>query len=160
MVRDAVWRRLLMMGAACMFGVIAIVSAFVIPRVKADSFVHATPSGAVAAFWVSALADFVVAIALYGAASASEAGRVSRKVVLVTAGLMALVLGLALLDAAAAFTHHGPEMRIVVYALLACAVADMAVGVLALVAARAQRAAPPAEDAGDEDADDEDTADV
>jgi len=48
-------RRLLMAAAGGMVAVIVVVVAFVIPRVRADTFPRAAPDQAATAFWVSAM---------------------------------------------------------------------------------------------------------
>ena len=144
-------RRLLMIGAGCMVAVIVTVAAYVIPRVSADPFPGAAPEQAVTAFWVSILADSLVAVALFGAAVAEEPARVSRRVLVATAGLMAMILGLALLDAALAFRGHGPAMVGVANALFACLAVEVVVGLTAFAMAVVRRdRATPDEDGTDD----------
>jgi hypothetical protein len=53
----------------------------------------------------------------------------------VIAGIGALLLGLFLLDAAFAFTNHGPSMQDVAAVLFVCVGGDWLAGLLALVGA-------------------------
>jgi hypothetical protein len=143
-------RRLLMAGAGCMVAVIVTVASYVIPRVRMDTHPNASPDEAATAFWVSLLADLLVAAALYGAAVTAEPARVSRRVLTATAGLMAMILGLALLDAGLALSHHGSEMKGVAAALWVCAAVEFAVGLTAFLLARGRSQ----KDAGEAEAED------
>jgi hypothetical protein len=62
---------------------------------------------------------------------------------LVPAGLGALVLGLVLLGSAVAASHHGPSAQGAAVALFVCAAADLAAGVSTLVGAGLGPSAAP-----------------
>jgi hypothetical protein len=106
--------------------VAALIAVAVIPAVRSDPL--ASPESAIPAFWANVLANLVVGSALASRALRPHAGRP----LLVLAGLAALVLGLLLLDAAAAFVRHGPNLAATTAILAACAIGDATAGGLAL----------------------------
>jgi len=99
----------------------------VIPPVRADTSPLAIPERAVRAFWVVVVLDVLVA----GAAVAW--GRVGHRVLLGVVGIVALLLGLALIDAATALLAHGPGTHGAVVVLWLC-VGFGVVGGLSMVA--------------------------
>jgi len=127
-------RRPLLIAAWLLFAAAALVVLAVIPPVLADTFPRAAPERAAGAFRVN-----VVLNALLGAALLVAAWRRSGAVLPVSAGLLSLLLGAALLDAASAFTAHGPALRGAVIACFASSACDLAAGATALAAARRPR---------------------
>ena len=122
-------RRMLLIGAALMLASAASVAVSVIPAVRADTFPHATPERAVPAFWVAIVLDVLVA----GTALAS--GRFGYRVLAGIMGIVALLLGLALVDAATAYPAHGPAMHAVVVVLWLCVGFDLAGGLSMIASA-------------------------
>jgi hypothetical protein len=120
-------------AAALMLASAVYVAVGVIPRVGADTFSHATPEQAVPAFWVAVTFDVVLA----GAAVASS--RFRYRVLLAVAGVVALLAGFALLDAATAYPAHGPAMHGTVVVLWVCVGFDVVGGLSMLGAALTPR---------------------
>jgi hypothetical protein len=143
--REVSWRRMLRFGALLSFGVAAVVAAGVIPRVKADTFPFATPDTAVPAFWGVVMADVLVGAALLSTALMTRRGRRVRPVLIVAAGFVGRLLGLGMLDAALAFTGHGPAMRGPMIALFVCVGAELAVGATVVAAMILRRRSPALE---------------
>jgi len=107
-------RRILVFGAALMLASAASLAFGVIPPVGADTSPLAIPERAVRALWVVVVLDVLVA----GAAVAS--GRVGYRVPLGVVGIVALLLGLVLIDAATALLAHGPGTHGAVVVLWLC----------------------------------------
>jgi len=143
--REMSWRRMLRFGAILSFGVAAVVAAGVIPAVKADAFPLATPDTAVPAFWGIVIADVLVGAALLSTALMTRRRRRVRPVLIVAAGFVGLLLGLGMLDAALAFTGHGPAMRGPMIALFVCVGAELTVGATVVAAMILRRRAPALE---------------
>jgi len=106
--RTSIFAAVLMLASALCLAVA------VIPIVRADPSALASPERAVPAFWVAVAVDVVLA----GAAVAS--GRLGFRVLLAVGGVVALLAGLVLIDAATAFTAHGPAMHGTVVVLWVC----------------------------------------
>ncbi len=112
----------------------------VIPPVKTDAFPAATPDQAVPAFEVSAVLHFLLGAIVLGFVKwrGNRAGKVS----LVVVGMVGLLLGLILLDAASAYAGHGVGMRMATVLLFTCIGADVAAMALVLIAAFSARPDP------------------
>lgn len=117
--------------AALLLAVVALaVATGVIPMVKGDTQFGATPEKAVPAFW------FTVGVNLLGAAALwrltfRPAGRSPGAAFVLRFGaFVALLLAIALVDAAAAYGGHGPTMRTATILLFGCAAAEAAAAVL------------------------------
>jgi len=107
-----VWAsRLLVPGVLLLLVSALIIALWVVPAVRADTSPQATPEGAVPAFWASLLITALMA----GTALVTLGGRANRTRLRrgagAIAGAVAALLGLFLIDAAAAYAGHGPEMR-------------------------------------------------
>jgi len=124
------WRlRILMLAAALMLTSAGIVAFVVIPLVRADTFPGATPDRAVPAFWGNVVLVLLVAAAAVIASRLGLERATLRRVLAGVPGLVALGLGLALIDAATAFSGHGPAMHRAVVALWVCVCIDVAAGI-------------------------------
>jgi hypothetical protein len=124
---QAAWRIILRAGAGLYLVVAAILVVVVIPAVARDTSPNATPGPAVKAFIVSvAIHVFVAAFMLWR----TRGGKLP-----VVAGVFGLLLGLVLLEPAAAFAQGGPAMRLAGIALWACTGIDFLVGAASLMAA-------------------------
>ncbi|HEX4932344.1 MAG TPA: hypothetical protein VFV33_04140 [Gemmatimonadaceae bacterium] len=135
-----VWRqRLLMLAAALLSGSATIVAFLVIPLVAADTFPGASPERAVPAFWGHVGLVRLVAAAALTASRLGPARARLRRVLAGAAALLALVLGLLLVDAAMAFRGHGSGMYTAVVALWVCVGLDVAAGIALAVSALARQ---------------------
>jgi len=124
------WRqRILMLGAALMLASAAFVAFGVIPLVRADTFPSATPDSAVPAFWGNVLLVLLVAAAAVTSSRLGLSRATLRRALAGIPGLLALVLGLVLIDAATAYSGHGPGMHGAVVALWVCVCLDVAAGI-------------------------------
>lgn len=77
----------------------------------------------------------IVGAALFGISLIIRPGDRVHKVPCVVVGLIALAIGLILLDAATAYLGHGPGMRGASIALFVCAGFDFLTGVIGFLAA-------------------------
>ena len=124
------WRqRVLMLGAAMMLVSASLVAFGVIPFVRADTFPGAAPDRAVPAFWGNVLLLLFVAAAAVTSSRLGSSRATLRCVLAGVPGFLALVLGLLLIDAATAFSGHGPGMHGAVVALWVCVCLDVAAGI-------------------------------
>jgi len=124
------WRqRILMLGAALLLASAALVAFGVIPLVRADIFPRTTPDRAVPAFWANVLLVLLVAAAAVTSSRLGSNRATLRRVLAGVPGLLVLVLGLLLIDAATVFSGHGPGMHGAVAALWVCVCLDVAAGV-------------------------------
>jgi hypothetical protein len=128
-------RLILSVGAALALGVAIIVAVGVIPLVRADTSPSATPGRAIPAFWVNIILQVLVGMALFGISFIRRTGDRASKVPAVVVGLIALALGLGLLDAAMAYQGEGPGMLGASIALYVCVGFDFLIGVIAFLAA-------------------------
>jgi hypothetical protein len=123
-VRLKFCRRILLTSAGLFVAVALVVAAGVIPPVKADIFFSATPQRAVVAFWGNVAFNLLAAAVLvFIALRARGRSRLSTTVLGLLA-FLALLLALALTDAAFAFQAHGPAMQTVRILLFICSVTD------------------------------------
>jgi hypothetical protein len=134
MVSEAGWRRILRVGAGIFFAIAATLVVVVIPPMRTDTFPQATPDRAIPAFIVIAILHVLLGGALLAAVSPRLRG-VTGRLLLGAMGLLGLLFGLALQDAAAAYAGHGPGMLVATVALFACVGGDLIAGALALAAA-------------------------
>ena len=124
------WRqRILMLGAALMVISAALVAFSVIPLVRADTYPGAAPDRAVSAFWANVLLVLLVVAAAVTSSRLGSNRATLRRALAGVPGLLALVLGLLLIDAATAFTGHGPGMHGAVVAIWVCVCLDVAAGI-------------------------------
>lgn len=135
-----VWAsRVLVSGVLLLLVSALIIALWVVPAVRADTSPHATPGGAVPAFWASLLVTALMAgtalVALGGRANRTRLQRVAGAI----AGAVAALLGLLLIDAAAAYAGHGPEMRGAVVGLWVSVGCNLLGGAAILMAALVRR---------------------
>jgi hypothetical protein len=125
--------RLLLVCASLFLLVALVVALRVIPAVKSDMSPNALPERAVAAFWVNVGFNLLLS-ASCGAIAVWSRGRDRFSTAsLVLLGVVALLLGLALLDAGSAFRSHEMLARGTSIFLFACATVDMLAGALVLL---------------------------
>jgi hypothetical protein len=128
-------RRTLLICAVVIGCVGLVLAAGVIQPVKAEAARGETTEAAVAAFWVNISFTLAAAAILFLIAYRSKGLRLVGKTVSILLGLLVVLLGLALTDAASAYLDHGPDMRVASILLIICAAADILAGVLTIVAA-------------------------
>ena len=134
------WRqRILMLGAALMLISAALVAFGVIPLVRGDTSPHAAPDRAVPAFWANVLLVLLVVTAAVTSSRLGSNCATLRRVLAGVPGFLALVLGLLLIDAATAFSGHGPGMHGAVVALWVCVCLDVAGGIAMVGSALVRR---------------------
>ena len=115
----------------------------VIPSVLTDTFAQATPQEAATGLRVCAYIDAAIGLVMF--ASAKYRGSAVAMAVAGVGGLLAVLLGSLMSEGGGAFCGHGAQMHGAAAFLLICAVANLAAGVLALVAVfRPARVAPRA----------------
>ncbi len=137
----AMWpQRMLVAGAILMLVSAAVIALGVIGPVAADTSPHATPERAVPAFWVNVFLGLLVAAGAFASSRYGSRRPRSRRIMSALPGFVAILLGLALLDAATAYSAHGPLMHGVVVALWACVAIDIVAGAMIAVAALVPRA--------------------
>lgn len=136
-------RRAPAIGAVLILVATAIVVFRVIPPVRADRFLRATPDRAANGFRVIALIGCLI-VATATVASCLRWSRDSlRRQLTGPAGFVAILIGVLLIFAAGSFSGHGPEMRGTVIALWACVGLYLTGGlVLGVSAILPRRAAP------------------
>ena len=121
-------RRMLLVCAGLFVAAALLIALGVIPPVKADTTPGASPEDAVPAFWVIVGLNLLVAVAVASIAIWSKRRSRGSTSVLVVFGLVALLGGLALVDAAFAFRGHGPSMQTASTLLFVCVAADILAG--------------------------------
>lgn len=132
---SALCRRTLLICAVVICCVGLVLAAGVIPPVKAEAALGDTPEAAVAAFWVNIFFTLAAAVILFLIAFRSMGLGPIGKTVSILLGLLVMLLGLALADAAAAYLDHGPDMRIASILLIICSAADVLGGLAVVVTA-------------------------
>jgi len=138
-------RRFLLFGALATFATAAILATSVIPPVLADTYPHATPERSVPAFWVNVILNILLAAEAFSFSRVRTGNAGRRRVWVGVSGVVALLLGLALTDAATALATHGSAMRGAVVALWACVCLNTAAGVSMIAASFMQRTSSPAQ---------------
>ena len=105
----------------------AVMTIVVIPMVRRDTFSAARPESAIRALWVVVMISVSMAVTFFaayrrdakGLASPARAG---------FAAVLSVLLGLLLIDAAAAYAGHGPAMLGAVFCLWLSVGLDLAAG--------------------------------
>ena len=121
-------RLLLICAISCLL-VAAVVALRVIPAVQSDASPNAGPERAVPAFWVNAGLSLLLSVSCGAVALRSKGRGWGSTTILVLVGIVALLLGFALLDAAAAFRSHEMLARGTAGILFICAAVDLLVGI-------------------------------
>jgi len=127
-------RRILLTSAGLFVAVALVVAAGVILPVKADIFPYAAPQRAVAAFWGNIAFNLLAATVLvFIALRATGRSRLSTTVLGLLVSL-ALLLAIALTDAAFAYQTHGVAMQTVPILLFLCSATDLLTAALVTTA--------------------------
>ncbi len=126
----------MLLVCAVVFVIVALMLTLgVIPSVETDTYPGATSEIAVPAFWVNIGLNLLSALTLFFIATKSKGRSGISTSVLVIAGLIILLLGLALADAASAYQKHGPSMQSASILLFICAAADFIGGAVVITTA-------------------------
>ena len=126
-------KRLILVCATLFLLVALVVALRVIPAIKSDISPNAVPEKAVPAFWVNVGLSLVLSASCGAAAVWSKGRNRFSTTVLVVVGVIALLLGLALVDAAMAFQSHEMLARGTSAFLFVCAAVDFLAGALVLL---------------------------
>jgi hypothetical protein len=129
------YRRMLFVCTAVFIIVAFVLVLGVIPPVRIEALQGATPARAVNAFWVNIGLNLISALTVVFIAFRSKVRSWISTSVLVIVGLIVLLLGLALTDAASAYQSHGPSMQSASILLFICAAADFLGGALVVTTA-------------------------
>jgi cell division protein FtsW (lipid II flippase) len=121
-------------GVMC-FIVGLVVALGVIPPVKADMYPGVKHDKVVAAFAINIGLNLLAAFVLFFISMRIKRQNWKSTSVLVIAGLLVMILGLALADAASAYQGHGPSMQTASILLFICAAVDFLSGVTVIMAA-------------------------
>ncbi len=129
------WRRLALTSAALPILMALVVAAVVIPAVYAATVSGAEPRRAAAAFWVHAGLN-VLTGAVAGLLALRARGRSTlATIAFILCAFVALLLALALTDAASAFMGHGASLRATAILLFVGSAIEALAAVLIVVAA-------------------------
>jgi len=129
------YRRVLLVCAVVIVSVALVLALGVMQPVMAEASRGATTEKAVIAFWVIIGLNLLLSMTVFLIAMPSKEFDWISKSVLVVAGLIVLLLGIALADAGSAYLSHGPAMQFASVLLFICAAADFLAGVLVVAAA-------------------------
>lgn len=133
MISKTSWNSILYVATGLVIMVVLIIAFYIIPQVKADTSPTATPERAVLAFWVVVLIQLLnVAALIYSIMFSHREGHFENGF-LVTAGVVLILLGLILIDAASASLSM-PELRITTIFLFICIGFDFIAGMLSFMA--------------------------
>ena len=127
--------RLLLVCAILFLLVAFVVALRVIPAVSADISPNAVPERAVPPFWVNVGLSVLLAASCGAVAFRSKGRDRISTTILVVLGIVALLLGLALVDAASAFRSHEMLAQGTLMFLFVCAAVDLLSGALVIVVA-------------------------
>lgn len=122
-------------SAALLVVVSLVVAAGVIPPVKADAHPGATPQTAVPAFWINVGLNLLAAAGLGFLAVRTRNRSPLTTIVFGFGAVVALLLALALLDAASAYSGHGRAMRTATILLFFCSAIEALAAALSIATA-------------------------
>ncbi len=128
-------RNSLLIGAALLVIVALVEVVGVIPPVKADTSLFATPESAATGFWVNVVISIIVSASLIVIAIRTKVRSRLSTVLLGILAFVTLLLALALTDARDAFMGHGPPMQLVPILLFICIGADLIAAILVITTA-------------------------
>ena len=107
----------------------------VIPSVRAEFLRGGTPEKAISGFWVNIGFNLLSAVSIALIALRSKNRNWISTTVSVIIGIIVILMGLALADAASAYIDHGPEMKFASILLFICALVDVLTGILLIIIA-------------------------
>ena len=129
------YRRVLLVCAVVVVSVALVLALGVVQPVRAEVDRGGTPEKALKAFWLNIGLSLLSALAVLSVVTRARGLGWPSRSVLVVAGVVVLLLGLALADAGSAYRSHGPAMQVASILLFFCAAADTLAGVLVIAAA-------------------------
>ncbi len=127
--------RILLACATLLLLVTFVVALKVIPAVKSDISPNAMPERAVPPFWFNVVLSLLLSTSGGAVAVWSKGRDRATTIILAVLGIVALLLGIALVDAAFAFRSHEMLARGTSPLLFACAAADLLAGAFVLLVA-------------------------
>lgn len=134
-INDLFYRRVIL-ACAVLFVIVGLVVALgVIPPVKADTYPGVKHDKVAAAFWINIGLNLLSASFLFFNSLRSTKRNWKSTSVLIITGLLVLLLGLALADAASAYQKHGLSMQTASILLFICAAVDFFGGVTVIITA-------------------------
>jgi Na+/proline symporter len=133
MISKTSWNRIIYVATGLVIIVVIIIAFYIIPQFKADISPTATPEKAVPAFWVIVLIQLLIFAALIYSIMFSHKEGHFENGLLVTAGVILILLGLILIDAASASLSM-PELHSTPIFLFICIGFDFISGILSFVA--------------------------
>ena len=130
-----VYRRMPLICAA-MFAAVALVLILgVIEPVTVEASIGATKAVAVKAFWVNISLNLLLAAFLVFVAIRLKTQFWNAAPVHAVGGVIGILLGIALMDAASAYQSHGPSMQTASLLLFLCAGVDFLTGLVLVITA-------------------------
>lgn len=130
-----VYRRVLFICAA-MFAVVALIlMGGVLEPVAVEASIGATKAVAVKAFWVNIGLNLLLAVILVLIAIRQKTQTWNATPVHAVGGIIGILLGIILLDAASAYQSHGPSMQTASLLLFFCAAIDFLTGLMLVITA-------------------------
>lgn len=123
-INDLLYRRVLLVCAVLFVIVGLVVALGVIPPVKADTYPGVKHDKVATAFWITIGLNLLSAFFLFFISLRSTRRNWKSTSALISTGLLVLILGLALVDAASAYQKHGPSMQSASILLFICAAVD------------------------------------
>lgn len=130
-------------AALAMSATAAVLALVVVPAVRADPFPGAAPDRAASGFAVGIILHLLLAAQALVASRLDAQRARHRRAWTGAAGVLGLLLGVAMIDAAMAFVAHGPPMRGAVVALWTCVLLDVSGGAAMIGGAFAPRGGHP-----------------
>ena len=132
MINENLWRKMLYVSVGLLGIVAAIIAFAVIPQVISDPSPSARPENAVPAFWVNVSFHLLAIIAIIWTIVLSIRARKINNELLVAAGIIPIILGFFLINAAVAYKNN-PDMDASIW-LFRCVGYDVIAGLLVLIA--------------------------
>ena len=134
-INDLFYRRVLLVCAVSLVTVALVVAFGVIPSAKIDTYPGVIHDIVSTAFGVNIGLKLLSAFFLFFISLRSSRRSWKSTSVLIITGLLLLILGLALADAASAYQKHGPLMQTASMLLFICAAVDLLSGVTVITTA-------------------------
>jgi hypothetical protein len=133
MISKTSWNRIIYVATGLVIMVVLITAFYIIPHVKADTSPTATPENAVPAFWVIVFFQLlIIAAFIYSNIFSHREGHLENGF-LIAAGVVLILLGLILTDAASASLSM-PELGSTAIFLFICIGFDFIAGMLSFIA--------------------------
>lgn len=130
-----VYRRMIFIYAVIFAAIALALMIGVIEPVKVEASIDATKAIAVKAFWVNIGLNLLSSVVLVLIAIRFKTQIWNAVPVHVVVGIVAILLGVMLADAASAYHSHGSSMQAASLILFFCAAADFLVGVMLVTTA-------------------------